>query len=73
MRTADFQKVLEPYMNQSHSTVSKHKHLITQMSEWAIREELITTNFASFVKVPENEKKDKEVFSDLDITAVNLR
>lgn len=67
LRTADFQAVLDPYMKQSHSTVSKHKQLITQMSQWAIREELITTNFAAFVKLPENVKKEKEIFSDADI------
>ena len=67
LRTADFQAVLEPYMKQSHSTLSKHKQLITQMSAWAIREELITTNFAEFVKLPENVKKEKEIFSDADI------
>lgn len=67
LRTADFQSVLDPYMKQSHSTVSKHKQLITQMSAWAMREELITTNFAKFVRLPENVKKEKEIFSDADI------
>lgn len=67
LRTADFQSVLDPYMKQSHSTVSKHKQLITQMSAWAMREELITTNFAKFVRLPENMKKEKEIFSDADI------
>ena len=67
LRTADFQTVLDPYMKQSHSTVSKHKQLLTQMSAWAVREELITTNFAKFVKLPENIKKEKEIFSDADI------
>ncbi len=67
LRTADFQAVLDPYMKQSHSTVSKHKQLITQMSAWAMREEIITTNFASFVRLPENVKKEKEIFSDADI------
>lgn len=67
LRTADFQAVLDPYMKQSHSTLSKHKQLITQMSAWAMREELITTNFAKFVRIPENVKKEKEIFSDADI------
>lgn len=67
LRAADFQSALDPYMEQSHSTVSKHKQLITQMSQWAIREELITTNFAAFVRLPENVKKEKEIFSDADI------
>lgn len=67
LRTADFQAMLDPHMNKTHSTVSKYKQLLTQMSQWAIREELITTNFASFVKLPENVKKEKEIFTDADI------
>lgn len=67
LRTADFQAAIDPHMKKTHSTVSKYKQLITQMSKWAIREELITTNFASFVKLPENVKKEKETFTDSDI------
>ena len=67
LKTADFQAVIDKYMHQSHSTVSKHKQLITQMSEWAKREELITTNFAAYVKLPEKVRKEKEIFSDDDI------
>lgn len=67
LRTADFQNVLDQHMHKSHATVAKFKQLITQMSQWAMREEIITTNFASFVKLPENVKKEKEVFSDEDI------
>lgn len=68
LRTLDFQKALEPYMRQKHSTVSKYKQLITQMSEWAIREEICTTNFAKFVRLPENIKKEKEIFTDAEIS-----
>lgn len=67
LRTADFQTVLDPHMTKSHSTVNKYKQLITQMSSWAIREELISTNFAKFVRLPENVKKEKEIFSDAEI------
>lgn len=67
LRTADFQSVLDQYMTKSHSTVSKHKQLITQMSAWAAREEICTTNFAKFVKLPENVKKEKETFTDAEI------
>lgn len=59
LRTADFQSALDPHMKKSHSTVSKYKQLITQMSQWAIREEICTTNFAKFVRLPENVKKEK--------------
>lgn len=67
LRTADFQAAIDPHMKKTHSTVSKYKQLITQMSKWAIREELITTNFASFVRLPENVKKEKEIFTDEEI------
>lgn len=67
LRTADFQAVLAPHMGKSRSTVSKHKNLITQMSEWAMREEICTTNFAQFIKVPEAVKKEKDIFTEEDI------
>ena len=67
LRTADFQAVLAPHMGKSRSTVSKHKNLITQMSEWAMREEICTTNFAQFIKVPEAMKKEKDIFTEEDI------
>ena len=60
-------EALSRLTGQSHSTLSKHKQLITQMSAWALREELITTNFAQFVRIPENVKKEKEIFSEADI------
>ena len=67
LRTADFQAVLDKYMDKSHSTVNKYKQLITQMSTWAVREEICTTNFARFVKLPENVKKEKEIFTAAEI------
>ena len=67
LRTADFQAALDPHMSKSHSTVNKYKQLITQMSNWAIREEICTTNFAKFVRLPENVKKEKDIFTEEDI------
>lgn len=67
LRTADFQSVIDQYSQMSYSLISKHKQLLTQMSQWAIREEIITTNFASFIQLPKEQKKEKEVFTDEDI------
>ena len=67
LRTSDFQAELDKIQGKSYSTMSKHKQLITQMSQWAIREEICTTNFAKFVRLPEREKKGKEIFTDADI------
>ena len=70
LRTADFQKVLEPHMHKANSTIAKYKQLITQMSQWAIREEICTTNFAKFVRLPESVKKEKEIFTDEEIDRI---
>jgi len=67
LKTADFQGVLDEHMHKSYSMVSKLKQLITQMSKWAMREEIITTNLAGFVTLPANVKKEKEIFTDEDI------
>lgn len=68
LRTQDFQSVLDGHMTKSYSAVSKYKHLVTQMSQWAIREEICSTNYAAFLKLPENVQKEKEIFSDEDIS-----
>ena len=67
LRTPDFQAALDPHMNKTHSTVAKYKQLITQMSTWAVREEICTTNFASFVQLPANKKVERETFSPEEI------
>ena len=70
LRTADYQEVIDKYRDKSYSTLSKFKQLATQMSQWGIRQELITTNFASFIKLPENVKKEKDIFSAEEIEAL---
>ena len=67
LRTADYQAVIDNHAGKKNSTVSKYKQLITQMSSWAIREDIITTNYASYVKIPELKKVEKPIFTDADI------
>lgn len=69
LRTSDFQKIIDSERDdgKSYSILAKRKQLITQLSTWAVREEIITTNFATYVKLPKEEKKEKEIFSDEDI------
>lgn len=67
LRTADFQAVFDANANLSRSSLAKFKILIVQLSEWAIREEICTSNFAKYVVLPEAEKKEKESFSAEDI------
>ena len=52
LRTKDFQPIIDGNKGKSHSTLSKIKILWTQMSDWAMREEIIYTDFAHYVKLP---------------------
>lgn len=70
LRTKDFQAIIDQKKDKSYSTLSKDKQLLTQMSTWAMREEIITTNFAKFVKLPENEKTEKEIFTEKEIKKI---
>ena len=69
LRTADFQAVADQHKNHPEA-VKKYKQLIGQMSQWAIREEICTTNFARFVQLPESVKKEKEIFTDDEIKKI---
>jgi len=69
LRTDHFQREIDKYAakGRTHSSTSKLKQLIGQMSKWAVREEIATTNYAQFLKLPEEKKVEKEIFSDEDI------
>lgn len=66
LRTADFQAIADDNADKPEA-VKKYKQLINQMSEWAVREEVCTQNFAQFVHTQSTPKKPKEIFSDADI------
>ena len=51
----------------SHSSCNKVKQLLGQMCKWAIREDIIHKNQAQFIRLPEEEKKEKEIFTDAEI------
>ena len=70
LRTSDFQTVIDAHMEKKHSTVAKYKQLITQMSDWAIREDLIVKNYASYVRLPDQETIEKSIFTDAEIQAL---
>ena len=69
LRTDHFQAVVDSFVakGRSHSSADKLRQLIGQMSQWALREEIVTTNFAQFIKLPERVKKEKEIFSQEEI------
>ena len=68
LRTRDFQEIVDLHNTQSRSTQAKYKNLFTQLSEWAMREEIVTTNYAGYVKLSGEKAKEKDIFSADDIT-----
>lgn len=75
LRTADYQEAIDTLdkAGKSRSTIEKLQQLFGQLSRWAVREEISTTDFAQFVKLPQREKAEKETFSEGEIqTLFNL-
>lgn len=67
LRTADFQAALDSIPTQSYATLAKAKQLLTQLSRWAKREEIITTDFATFAQLPEKPGPAQDVFTESEI------
>lgn len=67
LRTKDFQSVIDANAGKSRATLAKYKQLMTQMTSWANREEIVSSDFAQYVKLPAAAKKEKEIFSDEEI------
>lgn len=72
LRTADFQKVIADMEQQdySKSTCEKVLQLFGQLSKWAIREEIITVNYAQFVTIVAEQKTTKKPFTPAQIAAI---
>ena len=70
LRTRDFQEIIDEYIDKgrSYSMLNKLRNLISQMYKWAVREEVCMTNFSKFIRLPENKKKEKEIFTDDEIS-----
>ena len=69
LRTADFQAVIDEHKNKTEA-IKKYRQLISQMSKWAMREEISAQNFAQFVQLQSAPKKEKEIFTDEDIEKI---
>lgn len=70
VRTADYQGIINSMEDAglSVSTAQKIKQLAGQLSKWAMREDIITTNYAQFIRLYTTESAPKEIFSDEEIS-----
>lgn len=70
---ADFQAPIDALIEKgrSHSTCAKLKQLIGQMCKWAIREKISSVNYGSTLKLPENTKKNKPLFTKEELEKIH--
>lgn len=63
LRTSDFQRIFDEH-KETPETLKKYRQLINQMSDWAMREDIITKNYAKYVELTSKPKKHRGKFSE---------
>lgn len=67
LRTGQLQKIIDDNKDKSLSTLTKIKALGTSLYNYAIANDIVDKNYMQFVELPEAEKKEKKIFTDLEI------
>ncbi len=69
LRTFHFQKIInEAYKaKKSKSTLEKIKVVIYMLYGYAMENDIINKNYAQFIKLPSFDKKEKSIFTDMEI------
>lgn len=74
IKTADFQRVIDHHAadGASRSKLEKIRQLCSQLCKWAMQNDIIDKNYASFVKLPKDKKpeKSKPTFSPDEIAVL---
>ena len=69
IRTADYQSIVNTMEGEglSASSANKIKQLAGQLSKWAMREDIITTNYAQFIRIYFDTPGERRIFTDEEI------
>lgn len=69
LRAPDIQKCLDDAVasGRSRATCEKIRSLYSQLCKYAMSQDIISQNYAQFLKLPKADKKEKETFSESDI------
>lgn len=72
LRTSDFQSVIMALEDagKSKSTCEKAVQLVSQLSQWAIREGIATVNCAKYLTVTATQRKERQAFTNEQIAAI---
>ena len=73
LRSEHYQAEIDKLISKgrSHATTNKVKQLASQMSKWAMRECIIQTNYAQFIRLQENKTVEKEIFKKAERDKIN--
>lgn len=65
LRTSDFQKIIIHLetIGKSKSTCEKVVQLLSQLSQWGIRENIVTVNYAKYLTITATQKKTRQPFT----------
>lgn len=70
LRTAQMQAQIDRISNMSMSTLSKVKALLTQICDYAVQNDIVSKNYAAFIRLPKKEKTRKDCFTDLEVKQI---
>jgi len=70
IKTEHLQNLVDNAVEQgkSRSVCEKIKQLASQLCKWGMSNDVLNKNYAEFVKLPPNDTKEKEIFSENDLT-----
>ncbi|MCM1365076.1 MAG: site-specific integrase [Faecalibacterium sp.] len=73
LRTAQMQEVINKMHaeNKSESTMQKAKNLFLLMYGYAMQNDIVNKNYASYVIIPKTEHKEKRALTDLEIKKIS--
>ena len=69
IHSEDYQAIIDKLIQagRSHSTTNKVKQLCSQLSKWAMREDIIDKNYGQFIQLQKETKKEKDIFTHAEI------
>ena len=72
IKTMHFQKLIDTAIaqNKSRSTCEKIKQLASQLCKWAMQNDVINKNYATFVEIKAKESTKKEPFKQEELKAI---
>jgi integrase len=70
LRTAQMQAIIDDNADMSRSSLSKIKLLFSQLLDYGMENDVLLKNYAQFIVLPKEEKKQKDCFTDIELKKI---